>query len=270
MEDIYNYKQEFHNTKDKYTMRKNQYKVVLILAALMLGTKPLDAASLDEVFRSFHTVMGVTNVSLEAYMRPLPGNMDVWRESYLAIDDDVCNQHINNWYLSFVSATVPANADRDGTNSWLYAKSDVIYAVSSESTIKEDTNCWFAIAKEVGAVRAGFRTEHDWEVLMGHDGCERETLPCGVVVIYTTNTVSESEAIWQKVRLMRSDQTTLEHYTDRISTAFDDFKRSQRFRNLSPQEHNSIVSNIVETARFTPREASRYGLTNVVVNTSSD
>ena len=105
---------------------------------------------------------------------------------------------------------------------------------------------------------------------MGHDGCERETLPCGVVVIYTTNTVSESEAIWQNVRLMRSDQTTLEHYTDRISTAFDYFKRSHRFRNLSPQEHNSIVSNIVETARFTPREASRYGLTNIVVNTSSD
>ena len=68
MEDIYNYKQEFHNTKDKYTMRKNQYKVALILAVLMLGTKPLDAAALDEVFRSFHTVMGVTNVSLVVFL----------------------------------------------------------------------------------------------------------------------------------------------------------------------------------------------------------
>ena len=105
---------------------------------------------------------------------------------------------------------------------------------------------------------------------MGHDGCERETLPDGVVVISITNSLSEYMATRRKVRQMQSDQARLEHYTDRISTAFDYFKRSHRFRNLSPQEHNSIVSNIVETARFTPREASRYGLTNIVVNTSSD
>jgi len=203
-------------------------------------------------------------------MRPLPESVDLWRECCLLADKNIFSQHINDWYLSLVSATVPANADRDATNSWLNAKIDVIYAVSGWSTIKEDTNCWFAIAREIGAVRAEFRTEHDWEVLMGHDGCERETLPGGVVVIYTTNTVSESQAIWQKVRLMRSDQTALNNYTRRMSTAFDDFKHSQTFRNLSAQEHNFIASNIVEAARFTPREASRYGLTNVVVNTSSD
>lgn len=251
-------------------MKKTQYKVSVALMGLLLGMRPLCAASLDEVFRSFHTVMGVTNISMEAYMRSLPESVDLWRECCLSADKNIFSQHINDWYLSLVSATVPANADRDATNSWLYAKIDVIYAVSGWSTIKEDTNCWFAIAREIGAVRAGFRTEHDWEVLMGHDGCERETLPGGVVVIYTTNTVSESQAIWQKVRLMRSDQTALNNYTRRMSTAFDDFKHSQTFRNLSPQDHNCIVSNIVETARFTPREASRYGLTNVVVNTSSD
>ena len=250
-------------------MKNTQYTVA-VLTVLLLGMCPIDAASLDEVFRSFHTVMGVTNISVEAYMRPLPGNVDLWRECCLSADKNIFSLHIKDWYLSMVSATVPANVDRDTTNSWLYAKIDVIDAVSGWSTIKEDTNCWFAIAKEVGAVRAGFRTKHDWEVLMGHDGCERETLPCGVVVIYTTNTVSESQAIWQKVRLMQSDQDRLEFYTDRIATAFDDFTESQTFRNLSPQEHNSIVSNIVETARFTPYEANCFGLTNIVVNTSSD
>ena len=258
------------NHGNKYTMKNTQYKVAVVLTGLLLGMQPLCAASLDEVFRSFHTVMGVTNISVEAYMRPLPGNVDLWRECCLSADKNIFSLHIKDWYLSMVSATVPANVDRDTTNSWLYAKIDVIDAVSGWSTIKEDTNCWFAIAKEVGAVRAGFRTEHDWEVLMGHDGCERETLPDGVVVISITNSLSEYMATRRKVRQMQSDQARLEHYTDRISTAFDYFKRSHRFRNLSPQEHNSIVSNIVETARFTPREASRYGLTNIVVNTSSD
>ena len=251
-------------------MKKNQSKVVIALTGLLLGTQPLCAASLDDVFRSFHTVMGVTNVSVEAYMRPLPESVDLWWECHLAVDESIYSQHIKDWYLSLVSATVPANADRDGTNSWLYAKSDVIYAVSGWSTIKEDTNCWFSIAREIGNVRAGFRTEQDWELLMGHDGCERETLPSGVVVISITNSLSEYMATRRKVRLMQSDQARLEHYTDRIAIAFDRFKRSQIFNNLSPQEHNSIASNIVETARFTPYEANCFGLTNIVVNTGGD
>ena len=43
------------NHGNKYTMKKTQYKVAVALMGLLLGTKPLDAASLDEVFRSFHT-----------------------------------------------------------------------------------------------------------------------------------------------------------------------------------------------------------------------
>ena len=251
-------------------MKKNQSKLAIALTGLLLGAQPLCAASLDDVFRSFHTVMGVTNVSVEAYMRPLPASVDLWRECCLSADKNIFNQHIKDWYLSLVSATVPANADRDGTNSWLYAKIDVIYTVSGWSTIKEDTNCWFAIAREIGNVRAGFRTEQDWELLMGHDKYERETLPSGIVVISITNSLSEYMATRSKVRLMQSDQARQEFYTDRIATAFDDFKRSQTFKNLSLQEHNSIVSNIVETARFTPYEANCFGLTNIVVNTGGD
>ncbi len=52
------------NYGNKFTMKNTQYKVVLILAVLILGAKSLDAAALDEVFRSFHTVMGVTNISM--------------------------------------------------------------------------------------------------------------------------------------------------------------------------------------------------------------
>ena len=251
-------------------MKTIQIKNVLLLTSLLLCTKHCNAETLDEVFRSFHTIMQVTNVSVDACMSALPGNIDVWWNCYLSTDDNIYNQHVKDWYLSLVSATVPDNADRDGTNSWLYVKRRAIYAISGENTIKEDTNCWFAIAREVGNVRAGFRTEHDWEVLMGYEGCEREALPCGVVVIYTTNTVSQSQAIWQNVRQMQSDQTTLEHYTDLISTAFDHFTESQTFKNLSPQEHNAIASNIVEIGRFDSIEIDRYGLTNIVETAGGD
>ncbi len=251
-------------------MRTIQIRNILLLSCLMLCMKPCRAESLDEVFRSFHTIMGITNMSVDAYMSALPGNIDVWWECHSAADENIYSQHIRDWYLSLVPAVVPPNTDRDGTNKWLYAKRQVIYAVSGGDTVAEDTNCWFAIAREMGKVRSGFRTEHDWEVLMGHDGCEREMLPCGVVVIYTTNTVAQSEAIWRKVRQMQSDQTGLDHYAHAISTAFDDFRRSQTFKNLSPQEHNAIASNIVEIGRFDLLEISRYGLTNIVENTGGD
>ena len=251
-------------------MRTVQIKIVLLFSILLLWTEHGSAETLDEVFRSFHTIMGITNMSVDAYMSALPGNIDVWWECHSAADENIYNQHIRDWYLSLVPAVVPPNTDRDGTNRWLFAKSDVIGAVSSGDTVAEDTNCWFAIAREMGNVRAGFKTEHDWEVLMGHDGCEREILPCGVVVLYTTNTVAQRETIWQNVRAMKSHQAKLDLYADMISTAFDDFRRSQTFRNLTPQEHNAIASNIVEIGRFDSIEIDRYGLTNIVETAGGD
>ena len=251
-------------------MKTIQIKNILLISGLLLYTKPCRAETLDEVFRSFHTIMGITNMSVDAYMSALPGNIDVWWECHSAADENVYSQNIRDWFLSLVPATVPSNADRDATNRWLYAKCDVIDAVSGGDTVAEDTNCWFAIAREVGNVRAGFRTEHDWEVLLGHDGCEREILPCGTVVISITNSLSEYVSTRRNVRQMQSDQTTLAHYADLISTAFDHFTESQTFKNLSPQEHNAIASNIVEIGRFDLLEISRYGLTNIVENTGGD
>ena len=251
-------------------MRKIRIERFLSFVFIALMGLYVQAAPLDEVFRSFHTIMGVTNVSVDTYMFALPRNMSLWRKCNLSVEEIARDFFLKEWFFSLVSATVPDNVDRDATNCWLSAKNDVIDAISHDRRIKEDTNCWFAVAREMGNVRAGFKTEHDWEVLLGIDGCEREILPYGVVLISITNSLEESRVLSRKVRMMKEDQNRLDSYTRRIANAFGDFTQSQTFRNLSPDEHNSISSNLVETGRLNPYEIDYYGLTNIVQDAGSD
>jgi hypothetical protein len=53
---------------------------------------------------------------------------------------------------------------------------------------------------------------------------------------------------------------------ERIENVFSKASRSAALAAFPANERNSIVSNIVELARFTPDEAASLGLTNVVVN----
>ena len=73
---------------------------------------------LDDVFRTFQTLMGVTNVSRDAFLASLTGDVYSWVNHYVAGRDGVSPQELNSWYLSLVSAEVPADVCRDDTNMW--------------------------------------------------------------------------------------------------------------------------------------------------------
>ena len=147
-------------------------------------------------------------------------------------------------------------------------KGDAVSFVSGNSAICDDTNCWFAVAREAGRIRAGFRTEHDWEVLEGIGQCEREVMPDGVVFLTVTNSTMDAHMErYDMVFKMKQDQSGKEYLARRMVRAFEDFRRSQTFKNLSLSERNAIVSNIVETARMSDLEVSAFGFTNIVEQT---
>ena len=172
-------------------------------------------------------------------------------------------------YLSLVSATAPGGVGREITNRWMCVKGDAVSDVSYDCAVRDDTNCWFAVAREIGRIRAGFRSKYDWEALVGIDSNSREITPDGVELVSTTNSWSEHMRLWSEVRIMQIDQTVLESLAYVMGRAFDSFKRSQTFKSLSAVEHNAIVSNLVETARMDAYEARALGLTNIVEQTSS-
>ena len=65
----------------------------------------------------------------------------------------------------------------------------------------------------------------------------------------------------KKVRFYESLRRALE---ERIDQVFMNAASSEALASFSVQDRNAIVSNLVETARFTPDEAAAIGLTNVV------
>jgi len=249
------------------TCRRTKTMKMLFAVALLTLVPQIGATiPLDDIFRTFQTQMGVTNMSQDAFLTSLIDDVYGWVNYYVAGRDGVLPQELNAWYLSLTAATVPDGIDREGTNRWLLIKGDAVGFVSANSAVRDDTNCWFAVAREVGRIRAGFRNEHDWEVLEGIDQCEREVMPGGVVLISITN-YNEYVVRSRIVSIMKNDQTRLENHAQDMVHAFEDFNRSQTFKNLSLPERNAIVSNLVETARMSELEMSALGFTNIVEQT---
>ena len=240
----------------------------MLFAVALLALVPQTGATipLDDVFRTFQAQMGVTNVSQDVFLALLVDDVYSWENYYIAGRDGVPPQELNAWYLSLVTATVPDGVDREGTNDWQFIKGEAVSFVSANSAVRDDTNCWFAVAREAGRIRAGFRNEHDWEVLEGIDQCEREVMPGGVVLISITN-YNEYVARSRIVSVMRNDQVELDGAVNKMVRAFRNFERSQTFKNLSLPERNAIVSNLVETARMSELEVSALGFTNIVEQT---
>ena len=238
--------------------------VISVIAVMMLSQPTIGSIPLDDVFRTFYVQMGITNLSQEVFLGSLMHDATHWEDYYIAGRDGVSPELFNAWYLSLVSATVPDGISRDNTNMWLYIKGDAVGFVSNSDAVRDDTNCWFAVAREMGRIRAGFRTKYDWEALVGVDSNNREVMPGGVELLNITNSWSEFTRLSAVVRSMQQDQIVQDKLACMMGHAFDDFRRSQTFKNLPVAERNAIVSNIVEAARMDAFEAAARGLTNVV------
>ena len=64
---------------------------------------------------------------------------------------------------------------------------------------------------------------------------------------------------------MRGYQIALFTLEERIQTVFSKASKSQALSSFPASERNTIVSNLVATARLTPVEASALGMTNILV-----
>ena len=82
----------------------------------------------------------------------------------------------------------------------------------------------------------------------------------------TTNQVEIQERMARNdyANKLRSYQYQLYDLEKRIGFIFANVASSEALASFPPAERNAIVSNLVETARLTPDEAARLGLTNVV------
>ena len=226
-------------------------------------------SSLEEVFISLYDEMNTTNASQSTFMDAVAQDRFLWFNLYRAARANISDCALSDWYTNLVSATVPDNVESSGTNLWLEIKQYAIADMASDTAICNSTNCWFATAREHGYIRDGLRSDGDWEVLLGMDQCERQVMPDGVVIVSVPGLFSDQQLQRESmVRQMKVEQSWHEDVATGMRRALRRFTTSESFAGLSQQEHNSIVSNLVEAARLTQEEASLLGLTNRVGSVS--
>jgi hypothetical protein len=115
-----------------------------------------------------------------------------------------------------------------------------------------------------------------WNMLAVLHGDIRSKKMDGIPVVYgnfgiITNQVElqQRRASSQVAAEMRGYQIALYALEERIQTAFSKASKSQALSSFPASERNTIVSNLVATARLTPIEASALGMTNILVEATS-
>ena len=220
---------------------------------------------IEQVFVSMYNEMNMTNITQSTFLNDVLRDSFCRQEYYREGRENIPDAFFEDWYVNLVSSVMPTTVDRQGTNKWLCVKEGNLCRFSWNAVVGNSTNCWMAAAREHGRIVAGRRTKHDWDVLQGVDQCEREFMADGTEIVYVPDLFSpEEQQRSAMVRKMKQEESWYEHVASHIKSAFFHFTDSQTFKSLPPAERNAIVSNLVETARFTPDEAARLGLTNVV------
>ena len=244
----------------------------IIIATMLVSSVVVTAkanTSLNDAFVSLYGLMGATNISQSAFMEDVMDGGGDWYPCFLAARANISEQAMCNWFCVLAEASVPTNSAYSDMNTQLRTKAIAICNIGTNDTVVcGDTNCWLAVARECGRIRSGLHTDEELDLTRGV--ISRNVDTNGMVFISVSNIsddtirqrFAQANDIEQKELLYRD-------FVSCIKTAFPVFLASGTIDALSPSERNSIVSNIVNTASFTPDEAAFLGLTNVIETTSN-
>ena len=181
------------------------------------------------------------------------------------------DRYLRVWYCRLLELEIPCTSDLSVSNEWMGAKADVLLELGRSSSVAGDTNCWFATAREHGM--AVTKDVKEWYEIAGIATNALEVLPDGVIVLDSNiqNGGSNDDRIAfnkhiDDARRMKKQFSIIKESARRNMR---DMTLSPAFCELIPSDRNSIVSNIVEMAHFTPDEAASLGLTNVTQQASN-
>ena len=239
----------------------------LIACTAILGlfqcTSAFADALLNEAFASLYDMLGDTNMSKSAFLDGVSSGFSGWTNRYSLSRARINDQSLRDWYCTMSMASVTNVVEYSEMDSWLQAKAIAIRSIGVDAAVRGDTNCWFAVAREHGRLRSGLHTDAELDAMRG--AVSRQVDTNGIVTVFVPDISSDD--IRRRHVLVNDLAQREELYSDFLSDVgcvFVAFASSDTFRNLSPSGRNAIISNLVETARFTPDEASALGLTNVV------
>ena len=252
----------------KMSIRKKKGFVLTLLACCVVG---VHAKDVPECLRDLHALYGSTYCTAEAYIDAIEQTLDNWVGFNSGSTRNPTDEELRNWYISIAEAFAPENDNPDMAGVWRGAKEEAIRMFAWRGHIANDTNCWLAVARNIGEVRSCLHTQEYWDEFEGIDPALTIIDPAtGVKFCCNTNKPEVASRLSEIAFREQRWEHNLSAHASHMEDVFQQFTASQTFKNLSPAEHNAISSNIVELAKMNPRRAREYGLTNVVDAVSAD
>jgi hypothetical protein len=218
---------------------------------------------LNSAFEELYTIIGDTNVSQSAFLDGIADGSSDWLGRYASARVRINDQTLRGWFCTMAEASVTNVAEYSERSSWLHAKTMAICNIGIDNVVRGDTNCWFAVAREHGRIRIGIHSDAELDAMRG--AISRQVDGNGVAIISVPDISSEeSHRRHVEVNALAQMEGLDKDFLSGINGVFAAFATSDTLNAFPVVQRNAIVSNLVETARLTPAEASSLGLTNVV------
>ncbi len=179
-----------------------------------------------------------------------------WVKVLRSCRGNVSDSKMRDWYTNLVTSTMPNEATLNETNAWMRTKGDAVRFLAGDVAIRNDTNCWFAVAQEIGRIRGGFLTPEELDALAGINQSSKEVMPDGVVIVSQEGLFTEEQrqrdAMVASVKLRQDKEAKMARMMVR---GLKSFVSSELFSSLSNDDRIAIVSRISTLAHLMPDEA---------------
>jgi len=242
-------------------------KILIAVFGLALTFRAAAEVSVVEAFSALHSMIGDTNIAQNAFLDAISNGSSDWTNQYALARCNIPDQALRSWFCQIAESSVTNIAVYAERCSWMHAKAVALREFSADFAVRNDTNCWFAAARNHGITRSRIHTEAQLDELRG--AISRSVGNDGVSIIVVPNLFSE-ESVRQHAcvdELARIEELDREYLSD-IKQTFSMFANSETLNGFGRDARNAVVSNIVTVACFTSEEASQLGLTNVVESIS--
>jgi hypothetical protein len=239
------------------------------IAVLALAVIAKADVSLGDAFASLYSMMGATNLSQAAFIEDATDGSGDWYPVFLSARTNISEQAMRTWFCSLAGASVPTNASYSEKNVLLRSKAFAICQIATnEAAVCGDTNCWMAVADECGRKRDGLYSKEALDALRGVVSRNVDNNGMEYISITDISGIAVRQRFAAAEEIERCDMLLKDFVSD-VKVAFSSFLASDTAVSLATHDRNSLVSNIVLVAHFTPDEAASLGLTNIVEQVSN-
>ena len=148
--------------------------------------------SIVQAFSDLYSMIEATNVAQNAFLEAISIGSNDWSNQYALARRKLADQALSDWFCELSESSATNIADYAERTSWIHAKAVAMRELSSDFAVRNDTNCWFAVARNHGLTRSRIHTDAQLDEMRG--AISRSVGNDGVSIIVIPDLCSEESA----------------------------------------------------------------------------